>query len=296
MADTLKKVENEEELPPTTSRKPDVKKEEPPKKEEVKKPEVKKEEPSPPTTAPTDKDSEKKKLDELMKHVNKLVEEGDKEQKKSMYEEAVAQYLKAVDHITAKKAEYTHYKKNLIEKEALIFSSIAACHKQTQSTKKEIEYCSKVIERAPYVTDSTVLAKAYLLRGYAYESIEKLKEAKEDMTRVRELQPTNQEATRALTRLNKAIKDADKVDLSDIDVKLAKIKDAGNAKYTEKNFKEAIAKFSEGIDLYLADAETFKADKDVKLKVTQLYTNRSLAHHQLSDHAAAHRDADHVLT
>jgi len=56
-----------------------------------------------------------------------------------------------------------------------------------------------------------------------------------------------------LTRLNKAIKDAGRVDLSDVDVKLGKIKDAGNQKYTEKNYKEAITKFSEGIDLYLAD-------------------------------------------
>jgi tetratricopeptide (TPR) repeat protein len=212
-----------------------------------------------------------------------------------MYEEAVAHYLRAVDQIGSKKSEYTHFKKNLTEKEALIYSSIASCYKQTQQTKKEIEYCSKVIERAPYVSDSNVLAKSYLLRGYAYESIEKLNEAKEDMTRVRELQPTNQEASRALARLNKAIKDVGRVDLSDVDAKLAKIKEAGNQRYTEKNFKEAIKKFSEGIDLYLADPETFKTDKDVKLKVTQLYTNRSLAHHQLGDHNAAHRDADHVL-
>ena len=86
-----------------------------------------------------------------------------------------------------------------------------------------------------------------------------------------------------------------RVDLSDVDAKLAKIKESGNQKYSEKNFKEAIKKFSEGIDMYLADPETFKTDKDVKLKVTQLYTNRSLAHHQLADHAAVHRDADYVL-
>jgi hypothetical protein len=91
-----------------------------------------------------------------------------------------------------------------------------------------------VIERGPYITDSSLLTKAFLGRGYAYESIEKFAEAKEDMTRVRELQPSNQEATRALTRLNKAIKDANKVDLSDVDIKLGKIKDAGNQKYTAK--------------------------------------------------------------
>ena len=47
-----------------------------------------------------------------------------------------------------------------------------------QSTKKEIEYCSKVIERAPYISDSSILAKAYLGRGYGYEIIEKFNEAK----------------------------------------------------------------------------------------------------------------------
>jgi hypothetical protein len=100
-----------------------------PKKEEEKKPETKKEEPKPASSTPGDKDSEKKKLEELMKQIDKLVEEGDKEQKKSMYEEAVAHYLKANDLIAAKKGDFTHFKKNLIEKEALIFSSIASCHK-----------------------------------------------------------------------------------------------------------------------------------------------------------------------
>lgn len=85
---------------------------------------------------------------------------------------------------------------------------------------------------------------------------------------MKELQPSNQEASRALTRINKALKDVGKVDLCEVDVKLGKIKDAGNAKYTEKKFNEAIEKFSEGIDMYLKDQETFKSDKDVKLKVT----------------------------
>lgn len=128
-----------------------------------------------------------------------------------------------------------------------------------------------------------MLARAYQGRGYAYEVLEKFAEAKEDMTRVKELQPSNQEASKALTRLNKAMKDSSKVDMCDVDVKLANIKDAGNKRFTEKNFPEAILKFSEGIDLYLKDPETFKGDKDVKLKVTQLYTNRSLAHHQLGE-------------
>ena len=42
-------------------------------------------------------------------------------------------------------------------------------------------------------------------------------------------------------------------------------------------------KFSEGIDMYLKDAKTFLTDRDVKLKVTQLYTNRSLSYHQMEN-------------
>ena len=64
-----------------------------------------------------------------MKQIDKLVDEGDKEQKKSMYEEAVGHYIKAAELIGSKKIEYTHFKKNLTEKEAVIFSNIASCYK-----------------------------------------------------------------------------------------------------------------------------------------------------------------------
>ena len=104
-----------------------------------------------------------------------------------MYEEAVVFYQKAADLASSKKPEFSHFKKNIIEKEAVIYSNISLCYKQNQSTKKEIEFCSKVIERAPYISDSSILAKAYLGRGYAYETLEKFADAKEDMTRVREL-------------------------------------------------------------------------------------------------------------
>jgi tetratricopeptide (TPR) repeat protein len=108
-----------------------------------------------------------------------------------MYEEAIAIYNRAADLASSKKPNFSVFKKVLTEKEALIFVKIAQCYKQLQSTKREIEYCSKVIERAPYITDSAVLAQAYLGRGYGYEIIERFAEAKEDMTRVKELQPSN---------------------------------------------------------------------------------------------------------
>jgi hypothetical protein len=40
----------------------------------------------------------------------------------------------------------------------------------------------------------SMISKAYFRRGLAYECLEKLNDAKDDMQRVRELQPTNIEA------------------------------------------------------------------------------------------------------
>jgi hypothetical protein len=46
-----------------------------------------------------------------------------------MYEEAVTIFQKAVDIVEGKAQNFKHFKKNLIEKEAIIFNNIAACYK-----------------------------------------------------------------------------------------------------------------------------------------------------------------------
>ena len=50
-----------------------------------------------------------------------------------------------------------------------------------------VTYCGKVIDYAPYISDESVLIKAYMRRGLAYERIEKYKEAIDDLNRVREV-------------------------------------------------------------------------------------------------------------
>ena len=72
-----------------------------------------------PKESDASKDQERAKLDVLMKQVDKIIEEGAVQQKKSMYDEAVAIYTKAADLLALKKPEYSHLKKHLIEKEAL---------------------------------------------------------------------------------------------------------------------------------------------------------------------------------
>jgi len=66
-----------------------------------------------------------------MAQVDKILEDGAAQQKKSMYEEAVAIYQKASDLLSSKKPEYTELKKVLTEREAIVFGKIASCYKQT---------------------------------------------------------------------------------------------------------------------------------------------------------------------
>lgn len=114
-------------------------------------------------------------------------------------------YEKAVSLISDK-SQYKHFKKDLFEKEATLFSNMAACFKQGQHSKKEIEYCTKVVERSPYISDLTMLAKAYLRRAYAYDNLEKYQEAREDLMSVRQLDPNNLQASKVLERVEKSLK------------------------------------------------------------------------------------------
>lgn len=71
----------------------------------------------------------------------------------------------------------------------------------------EIEYSTKVIEMQEYLTEVSVLLKAYLRRGLAYETSEKYLQAKEDMLSVKQLQVDNKQASQCMDRCSKAIKD-----------------------------------------------------------------------------------------
>ena len=73
----------------------------------------------------------------------------------------------------------------------MVFNNIAFCYGKDNQDKKQIEFCSKVIDRALYLEDINVLIKAYLRRGLSYEQIERYKLGVHDLTRVREIQPEN---------------------------------------------------------------------------------------------------------
>jgi hypothetical protein len=84
---------------------------------------------SAPAKSEETREEEKVRLGVLVTQIDTIIDEANIQHKKSLYEEAIAIYQKAADLISSKKPNFNHFKKSLTEKEALIFSSIAACYK-----------------------------------------------------------------------------------------------------------------------------------------------------------------------
>lgn len=82
---------------------------------------------------------------------------------------------------------------------------MAACGRKELNTKAEIEYSSKIIDRAEYISDKTVVLKAYLRRGFAYELLKEYLKAKDDMLKVQEMKFANKKVSECLERLQIAI-------------------------------------------------------------------------------------------
>jgi hypothetical protein len=61
------------------------------------------------------------------------------------------------------------WKQELTETEASIFNNISVCYNKELNSKLEIDFTSKVIARAEWISDPTMLIKAFLRRGKAYE-------------------------------------------------------------------------------------------------------------------------------
>lgn len=127
--------------------------------------------------------------------------------KLGQYGEALKSYRAAVQVLESAGEDFPLFKKELAQMEATIFNNMAACCRKELNSKAEIEYSTKVIDLTEYVSDKTVLLKAFLRRGLAYEQLEKYLEAKEDMLTVKELQFDNKQASQCLNRVQKAIKD-----------------------------------------------------------------------------------------
>ena len=111
--------------------------------------------------------------------------------KLGQYGDAVKIYKKGTSSLESAIEDFPLWKQEMTEYEASLFNNISVCYNKELNSKLEIEFTSKVIERAQWITDPTMMIKAYLRRGKAYEQLEKFLEAKEDMLSVKQLNATN---------------------------------------------------------------------------------------------------------
>lgn len=141
------------------------------------------------------------------------------------------------------------------------------------------------------LVDKNIVVKALTRRGLALEHLEKYKDAKEDMQKVKTLQPSNKQASESLTRINKALASMKNEGRAD---KIYELKDQGNALF-KTNKEKAAQKFGEAIKVYREDPEELARDKNLKLIITQCFTNRSICYHNLNRQIEALSDADFVI-
>lgn len=83
--------------------------------------------------------------------------------------------------------------------------------------------------------------------------------------------------------------------MKELEDKVTVLKERGNTHFKKSAYKEAIKQFSEAINMHEA-AGCPLGNPDLKLKITQLFTNRCLAFHHLNQQASALSDATFVLT
>ena len=93
--------------------------------------------------------------------------------KLGQYGEALKSYRAAVQVLESATEDFPLFKRELAQMEATIFNNMAACSRKELNSKAEIEFSTKVIDLTEYISDRSVLLKAFLRRGLAYEQIEK---------------------------------------------------------------------------------------------------------------------------
>jgi len=115
-------------------------------------------------------------------------EEGNFNYKESRYDRAIEFYTQAIE-IT----------KDDIEK-ATLYSNRAAAYQQLQSYTEVIIDCSEALALQP------TNVKALIRRGLAYESKEKWEQARKDMQLALSIEPSAKQASEALVRLDRVIR------------------------------------------------------------------------------------------
>ena len=137
---------------------------------------------------------------------NKMKAQAKEFHRNGSFDDALNLYKKCFEYMENLESKRGSIPKEEFERrEAVLNNNIAVCYKQKQEQDEIINYSSKVIDSSAATNDMKL--KAYILRAYAYEAIDRIKKAKNDWIKVKELQPDNFDASKALTRISSALKE-----------------------------------------------------------------------------------------
>jgi tetratricopeptide (TPR) repeat protein len=141
-------------------------------------------------------------VEAFFKPLKRLRDEGKECHGNGKYDDGIAKYKQALVELEKlkKKSHPNIDDSEFLLREMQLNANIAVCYKQKQEAGGVITYATKVIDSA--VSDYDLRLKAYKLRGFANEEIDKMKNAKADWLKVKEMQPDNIDASKALSRIN----------------------------------------------------------------------------------------------
>lgn len=94
------------------------------------------------------KQKQQPKIDKVLKKCDDYKNQAAELIKVGQYGEAVKVYKKATAALESAVEDFPLFKQELSQSEASIFNNIAVCHKKELNSKLEIEFTSKVIDRA----------------------------------------------------------------------------------------------------------------------------------------------------
>jgi tetratricopeptide (TPR) repeat protein len=238
-------------------------------------------------------------LSSVFDTVSKMKQEGNDLYQKGKYTEAIKIYHSALDQLI----NLSSHNPKLTNEKAALYNNITACYLQQGDHLKVIEFSSATISLKP--TDKTLLVKAYLRRALANEANGVIISAKEDMVHVKELDPSNLQASKALQRYasifaekrqETALRSIENA--NNVIEKAERFKEAGNNFFKRENYDAAILDFENGINVireyYPEKIELMNHPQAVNILV-QLYNNKALANLKLECNALVIKDCEAAL-
>jgi len=226
---------------------------------------------------------------------NQYKEEGKKLQDSGQYEDAIQLYQQGIKHLDTLKGLKKETKS---ECKVIAYNNIAMCYKQLQDSENVIFYLTKVIE----LSEQRNILEASRIRAYAYESLDKLAEAKSDWKQILDIQRDNKEARTGLVRIKEAIKRdrSQKVGeiLRSINTQLEEYKNTGSKEFQKGSYKEAADWFSIGIKLFTnkCDIDNLQyIPKELLVIICQLYINRAVCYYTMERYNKVIEDTGFVI-